>query len=719
MEPLRDQSLSQVKPAAVLIAILAAIIGTMVLLIGAGASSPLLWVTAITESIAAVAIVVAAGGFGYLALKPLLPKETPTLLAVVTSCVAGLWILSTAVLAIGSFSNGLLTRWMFWPIIAAGIAAAGWQGRRKTRSAKFTGTYPAAVFIWMLIAAAGTIAVVGALHPPAWWAGLADEYDVLEYHLQIPRQFYTDGHIAAIDGNVYSHYPLGVEMLFLLGMCLRGGAYEGMYLAKFMHLIYGALAAAGIYAAFKKDDDVRGRFAAGLLATTPFLVYLSWLAMVELAQVACLAVAAGWLWQWLKDRSMRSAAIIGLMLGAACATKYLAAGFVVLPVLAAMMLVSLKSAKGLAGVGVAIATTLLMFSPWLIRNASLTGNPIFPLATNVFGAGDWDSQTQQRWVDGHGPRAKPPVPTPDWYKPAATPTRLNLFVSNFLANEKLGHITMVLAALAFCVWVARAGPTDLFNAAMLVIVAVQFGVWIFFTRGMPSRFIVPIAVPLAALAAGALADFSRVRSSPLSPLTKPVFIGPWGAAPALTALGAAMIVNLLVCGMWYKFSTQQVPPAHGLGGSYVAENIWPWNEAHQLPGDSRIMLIGEAKGFYFPEGTVYATAFDAHPLAEMVKAGLGTDEILDRLRDRGITHIWVSWPEMWRLAGTYGYPPELVGDSYHRRLAGGPIGTDTFDLLGLEVVKHLHIPAASPQVSTQPVDSPKTWPVVTIYKLPG
>ncbi len=719
MEPGRGQSLSQVNPSTVFILIILALVGPIVLLIGTSGTWLLLLITAVTEGIAAVAIVIAAGGLGYLVLKPLMPRDCPTLLALVTSCVSGLWILATGVLAIGSFSSGLLRQWLFWPIIAGGVALTAWLVRRKLEATKLTGSTPAAVIIWMLIAAAGAIALVGALHPPAWWAGLTDEYDVLEYHLQIPRQFYVDGHIGAIDGNVYSHYPLGVEMLFLLGMCLRGGAYEGMYLAKFMHLIYGALAVAGVYAAFKKDDQVRGRFAAGLLATTPFIVYLSWLAMVELAQVACLVIAAGWLRLWLKGRSLRLAAIIGLMLGAACATKYLAVGFVALPVFIAMTLVSLKSAKALAGVGLAIVTTLLMFSPWLLRNVSLTGNPVFPLASNVLGAGDWDSQTQQRWIDGHGTQAKPPVPVPDWYEPAASPTRLNLFVKNFLANEKFGHITMALAGLAFCVWVARAGPTDLFNAAMLVIVAVQFAVWITLTKGMPARFLVPITAPLAILAGGVLADLSRVRQSPLRPLTKPVSTGPWGAAPAMTALLAGAIVNLLVCGMWYKYSTQRIPPGHGLGGTYVAQNIWPWDEANQLPSGSRVMLVGEARGFYFPDGTVYATAFDAHPLAEMLQADLQADEILAQLREQGITHLWVSWFEMLRLAGTYGYPPELLGDTYERTRAGGPVGADTFDRLGLQVYKHLNFPTVPPETATQPADRPKPWPAVTIYKIPG
>ena len=55
------------------------------------------------------------------------------------------------------------------------------------------------------------------------------------------------------------------------------------------------------------------------------------------------------------------------------------------------------------------AMTLLPFAPWLVRNAVYTGNPVFPLATSVFGRGHWSGKSQQRWNDGHGPQVKPPA----------------------------------------------------------------------------------------------------------------------------------------------------------------------------------------------------------------------------------------------------------------------------------------------------------------------
>ena len=82
----------------------------------------------------------------------------------------------------------------------------------------------------------------------------ADNYDVLGYHLQVPREYFEAGQISELPHNCYSYYPLGVEMLFLLAMCLRSGAYEGMYLAKMLHAVFAGLAVAGVFVALNKEN---------------------------------------------------------------------------------------------------------------------------------------------------------------------------------------------------------------------------------------------------------------------------------------------------------------------------------------------------------------------------------------------------------------------------------------------------------------------------------
>ena len=685
--------------------------------------------TALVEAAVTGVIVAAAGGFGWVAIRKIAPRSAPRGLKVVTACGLGLWFISVAVLAVGSFSHGLLKNWVWWPVIAFGLLLAGWFGHGKTDQSKSPSRSDGRVLIWVLIAIAAGLALAGATHPPGWWRGFTDEYDVLEYHLQVPREFYEAQHIGQLTHNVYSYYPMGVEMLYLLAMILRGGAYEGMYLAKFIHLAFGALAVAAIFCGLKRHDHARGRFAVGLLATTPFVIYLSWIAMVELAQLCYAAIALLWVREWIEERSVRSAVCAGLALGASCAVKYLSVGLLAGPVLLAMLLISFKRIRTMWHLTPAILAAGLLFSPWIIRNVVYTDNPIFPLGTTIFGRAHWSAQSQQRWIDGHGAAHKPPVPPPPGYEAPNVPGKAERFVTNFLGEEKFGHITMVLAVLGICVWIARSGPTDLFGGALIATLACQLGVWVGFTHGMPARFLAPAVVPMVLLAAGVLADFSRVRSNPLHHGESDSPRGPWGLAPAVVAFAAAAAVNLLICVGLYKLATHELPPGYGIPGD-VARKMFVPPESHNLPAPSRLLLVGEGKGFYFPPGTVYATAFDAHPLGELIESGAPPSWIIEQLARRGITHIWVDWGEMARLARTYGYPAALVSDLFERLKAGGPVGTSGLDRLGLTLYKHLRpevppttapaaasAPATAPPPPTQPTTAPQTWPYVTIYAL--
>ena len=74
------------------------------------------------------------------------------------------------------------------------------------------------------------------------------------------------------------------------------------------------------------------------------------------------------------------------------------------------------------------------------------------------------------------------------------------------------------------------------------------------------------------------------------------------------------------------------------------------------------MLIGESRAFYLPSETVYATVFDEHPLAGILRRSDSPDEVADEVRRMGITHVLVSWSEIDRLAHSYGWPAEMSAE---------------------------------------------------------
>ncbi|MFB3894352.1 MAG: ArnT family glycosyltransferase, partial [Phycisphaerae bacterium] len=738
----------------------AVFIAAVCVLVGDFVFSLVVLYTAVVEGACLLAIITAAGGFGYLVVGPLAPAGVSRALKVSTACIVGLAMLWTAVLCVGLFTHGLLTAWVWWPVIGAGVVLAACQARRWAHDWRPSPRVGLGVLVWMAAAVAAAIWIAGASRPPGFIGG-GEAYDVLEYHLQMPRQYYNAGQIAAVNYNCYSYYPLGVETLFLLAMCLRGGAYEGMYLANYLHGLWGVLAAAAVFWELRPEGRLRAWMAALLLATAPGVLSVSWVAITELAQLACIAVATLWLRHWIKARSWRAAACVGVVLGAACATKYLAVGFVAGPVLVAMLIAALRNAdcglrirlvedkapepgqsairnqqsaitgeesrgRRLLDVVVAGLVTLLVFSPWLVRNAVWTGgNPVFPIGTSILGRAYWTAEEQKRWAYGTGPADMPPVPEPAGWKPLPAESRAHRFWRNFLQTPDFGWLVIALAAGGILWMVVRFRRTGMWEWCLAVVLGAQLGVWIFVTHQMPPRFMIPAVMPLAMLAVGALDSLGRWRAPP--GFAAPVASAKIGSAAAVFLGLAAVVVNFAAAVWDFGHQTGRfgTGDAHGqvplppIAAEDIIKNRPPLSTLASLPAGAHVTLVGNAQAFYMPPGTVYATPFDPHPLAVMANEGLTGDEIMRRLRAMRVVQIWVHWSEVWRLANTYGYPASLSEDLFDCRRRGGPPRLKVLDELmraGMRPVEDIDWFAARPY--WEPRSPAVRWPTITIYQLP-
>ncbi len=71
------------------------------------------------------------------------------------------------------------------------------------------------VIKWIMIAWLAATIMLGAWVPPS-------EFDVLEYHLQAPKEFFR----TFVPHNIYANMPLGAEMHSLAAMTLLG-TYDG------------------------------------------------------------------------------------------------------------------------------------------------------------------------------------------------------------------------------------------------------------------------------------------------------------------------------------------------------------------------------------------------------------------------------------------------------------------------------------------------------------
>jgi len=105
-----------------------------------------------------------------------------------------------------------------------------------------------AVPLLLFFSTAGALTLIGALAP----SGGVD-YDGLVYHLTIPKLYLAHGGIYPIPWLTHSNFPFTLEMLYLLGLMLRGQA-----LAKLFHLGCGWLTICAIFAFGRRCPACRG-----------------------------------------------------------------------------------------------------------------------------------------------------------------------------------------------------------------------------------------------------------------------------------------------------------------------------------------------------------------------------------------------------------------------------------------------------------------------------
>lgn len=704
-------------PRALVIALTAvALLGGLAMAIGG--LTPMVMValiTGVTAVFAAALVALSGAGLIWPVMRRIVPEDAPKGLVVITAAAMGLWVLSTLVLVVGSAVEGALTLTVWGPVILLGIVSAAWFSRGRLNALKMPKNFDGRALMWVIITLAAGFWLAGATRP----AGLihsSDTYDVLEYHLQVPREFHAAGRIGELEHNCYSYYPLSAHMLFLLQMCLHGGAYAGMYASKASHGLFALLAVIAIYTSLKRDDEARARFAAVLLATVPFAIYLSWLAMVELAQLCYLVLALLWLRHWLRRGDTGSAILVGAAVGAACAVKYLSVGLIAAPVLAMMLIFSVRSGQRLRQFAVAALMSAVMFSPWLIRNVVLTGNPVFPLMTRTFGSGHWSQQSEQRWIDGHAPDKRPPVPEPSGWEAPPQRSRLEMLYQNFFADGRYALPVLLLAGAGVCVLIAKTGPPDKWGWSLVGVGVIQIAVWAEFTHGMPARFLVPILAPLCLLGGDALGQLSRVQVNPLTRQARPSPKGPWGLPVAAVVLLAASVINLTSAYNIYRFASGGFV-AHGIAGEALLEEF---TRDTAMTDDHRMLMVGDAAMFYRPVDSIYATVFDADPLVELLKGGV------EAMRQRGVTHVLINWTELRRLSATYGYP-EPVGPAVFD-WKGGPEPPeipllDELKRQGLRLHEHYYAqqaPSTTQPAQTQPSQTPRTRRLMaSLYLLPG
>jgi hypothetical protein len=229
----------------------------------------------------------------------------------------------------------------------------------------------------------------------------------------------------------------------------------------------------------------------------------------------------------------------------------------------------------------------------------------------------------------------------------------------FDRDQRFGPIVFL-----FPVWALLAGRRDGMLIACCCVLLLQCPVWLLTTH-LYARFAVPLLIPLIVLAGCVPLDRRRLVAVLLA-------VGTMFNLGFATRLYAEHMLpggtSLDLEGVTAFFTD-----GHGLGHEHLAV------VNGKLPAGACILMVGDAKAFYFRRSVDYCVVFNRSPFVEVVGRSSSAEEVVAWLSGRDYTHVLVNWSEIQRLRNSrYGFPPEVTLDLFKRLTEVGLIRTHTF-----------------------------------------
>jgi hypothetical protein len=481
-----------------------------------------------------------------------------------------------------------------------------------------------------LIATTQALALIAALAPPT-------AKDTVLYHFALPKAYLAAGGGIEVPYNIAGYYPLGVELHAVWAMLLGApmGARVGEAAAGATLFLFAPLLAMVVYGwARERGLDRGGAGAAALMvAWVPTAYDVAASAYVDLALAAYTAMAVRAFGRWWTTLDARQLVWITIGIGGALSIK-LSAAFVILPLALLALLRSLKKSGQGPGTAVIAGSAMLalglgvaLAAPWYARNWIRTGSPLFPFYLGVWPAQapGWDLERSQLYetlfsLYGNSQTALDYLLTPLRLAVAAQPDQPPFY------DGVLGiAVAFALPLLAWALWTRR---LDVELRLAVLVSACLFVFWLFSSQQL--RYLLPALPGLAVASTTAGAALGGARGRALR-----------GLLLAAAALGVPVALA------WFL----TLDPARVvLGGEGRADflgrrlDYYPYYEVvnRELPPTAKVWLINMRRDSFHLERPYFSDfIFEDYTLTRYVRMADGVEEIRNRVRADGITHLLV------------------------------------------------------------------------------
>jgi len=470
--------------------------------------------------------------------------------------------------------------------------------------------------------------------------------DALIHHLAVPKLYLEHGGIYEIPFMPFSYFPMNLDLLYTLPL------YFGNDIApKLIHMGFGVFTSALIYSYLKQRIGTEYALLGALFFfSLPIIVKLSITVYVDLGLVFFSTGALLLVLKWVNsDFKIRYLIYSAVVCGLAMGTKY--NGLITFFLLTLLVVFLHARYRRGRSYGVLEACkygsffsliSIVLFSPWMIRDYIWTGNPIYPLYNHWFNP---DVHTGPSPIGIFAYRAM--VYHEKWWETLLLPIRVffqGKDGSPQFFDGKLNPFLLFFPILSFIRMQDDPEEIRIENKILLAFSVLYFS-FAFFSSSLRIRYIAPIIPPLVILSVFGIKKvivFARgIRSPVKRNIVYLIFIG-----VVCTAIGinAWYIVGQFRYVRPFDYLTKKVSRE-----AYI-ERYRPEYPVirfinRNLPSSAKILFVFMGnRGYYCDRSYVFDMEWNKSTVEQILKKEHSARALKEELQKNGFTHILVNIP---------------------------------------------------------------------------
>lgn len=458
--------------------------------------------------------------------------------------------------------------------------------------------------------------------------------DALVHHLAIPKLWIEHGGFYNLSFMTHSYYPMNVDLLYIIPLIFKNDI-----IPKYIHLSFALLTAFIIYWYLKrKVDKTYALLGILIFLSTPIIIKLSTTVYVDLGLLFFSSLSLLTLFRWQEeDFKIKWLIISAISCGLALGTKYNGLIVLLLLTLAVPCFYIQRYKDSLKAIRYGFfyfLISLAIFSPWLIKNYILTGNPIYPLYDSIFNATSTNSGSHLSVF-----QIRQLVYGESWREIALVPLRIFFTGKDGSPRQFDGVLNPILIIfLSFGFLNKRDREKE--DIKYLFLFALLYFLVVFFKFNMRIRYILPMVTPLVILAVYGIKNAYYLH----------------GRISKILCVCVCGLLLTLNTGYLYQLFKINQPLSYILGkvsrDQYLTERLGNYEVFKyinkNLPRDAKIMFLFMGnRGYYCDREYVYDTYYSGMTLRDIIQRSKSIYEIRLALIEMKITHLLMNYQLTW------------------------------------------------------------------------